>query len=335
MANRNIAGKASEKADTTNAGSASDTGEQGRFGVIADAVHAEMGEHASEAVGPHPRNDLNDLTGREWIQETKSVWFQKGLGAQHPEARIERLHPAPFSFQDVGRLIAFFTKQGQTVLDPFCGVGSTLKACLRLGRRGVGIELMEVWADLTRKRLETECGSLDGQEIITGDARDVLPTFASESVNFVITSPPYWGILNKKPDHKLLAERVGNGLATHYSEVATRTEASKDLANIVDYHEFLKQLVQVFDQCLRTLETNRYLAIVVSDFRHKGVFVPFHADLITAMSQLGEKRAVLKGITILAQNQKRLYPYGYPYGYVPNMHHQYILIFRKESAFGD
>ena len=47
---------------------------------------------------------LNDLTGREWIAETKNVWFQKGLGAKHPEAQIERQHPAPYSFQDVARL---------------------------------------------------------------------------------------------------------------------------------------------------------------------------------------------------------------------------------------
>lgn len=296
---------------------------------------AQGQDEEGAAPGPDPRNRLNDLTGREWIQETKSVWFQKGLGAQHPEAQIERLHPAPFSFQDVGRLIAFFTKRGQTVLDPFCGVGSTLKACLRLGRRGIGIELIETWADLTKRRLETECGSLEGQEIRLGDARDVLASIPSGSIQFVVTSPPYWGILNKKPDHKVLSERIGKGLATHYSEVASADEATRDLANIPDYHEFLKELARIFDQCLRSLEMNGYLAIIVSDFRHKGVFIPFHADIISALADLGERRAVLKGVTILAQNHKRLYPYGYPYAYVPNMHHQYVLIFRKESAFGD
>ena len=76
-----------------------------------------------------PRNKLNELTAKEWIVETISVWNQRGLGAGHPDARIERQHPAPFSFTDVGRLIRYFTKSGQTVLDPFVGVGSTLKAC--------------------------------------------------------------------------------------------------------------------------------------------------------------------------------------------------------------
>jgi DNA modification methylase len=300
-----------------------------------DERHVAPEVEADQVARRDPRNQLNDLTGREWIQETKSVWFQKGLGAKHPEAQIERLHPAPFSFQDVGRLIAFFTKRDETVLDPFCGVGSTLKACIRSERKGIGVELMQVWADLTRERLEVECGSLDGQQIITGDARDVLPTLPSGSVQFVVTSPPYWGILNKKPDHKVLSERISNGLATRYSEVATKEEARGDLANIADYQQFLKELAGIFDQSLRTLALKRYLAIVVSDFRHEGVFVPFHADLISALQDLGERRAVLKGITVLAQNHKRLYPYGYPYAYVPNMHHQYVLIFRKESEFGD
>jgi DNA modification methylase len=85
-----------------------------------------------------PKNSLNDLTAREWIPETISVWTQKGLGAGHPDAQIERQHPAPFSFTDVSRLVRFFTKRGETVLDPFVGVGSTLKACALESRKGMG-----------------------------------------------------------------------------------------------------------------------------------------------------------------------------------------------------
>lgn len=78
-----------------------------------------------------PRNNLNNLSASEWIPETVSVWIQKGLGAGHPDAQIERQHPAPFSFTDVARLVRFFTKAGETVLDPFVGVGSTLNRLLK------------------------------------------------------------------------------------------------------------------------------------------------------------------------------------------------------------
>jgi hypothetical protein len=49
-------------------------------------------------------NKLNDLSAREWMSESVSVWTQRGLGAGHADAQIEREHPAPFSFTDVARL---------------------------------------------------------------------------------------------------------------------------------------------------------------------------------------------------------------------------------------
>ena len=71
----------------------------------------------------------------------------------------------------------------------------------------------------------------------------------------------------------------------------------------------------------------QYLAVVVSDFREKGRYHMFHSDLATGLEELGY---VLKGITILYQSHKRIFPYGYPAAYVPNIHHQYILILRNE-----
>lgn len=58
-----------------------------------------------------PRNTLNDLNGSQWLPETKSFFYQKGLGAKHPHAQIERQHPAPFSFQDISHLITFSPKK--------------------------------------------------------------------------------------------------------------------------------------------------------------------------------------------------------------------------------
>ena len=62
---------------------------------------ADTGVSPDSARKVDPRNSLNDLTAAEWIPETISVWTQKGLGANHPDAQIEKLHPAPFSFTDV------------------------------------------------------------------------------------------------------------------------------------------------------------------------------------------------------------------------------------------
>lgn len=270
-----------------------------------------------------PKNLLNDLTAKEWIPETVSVWNQRGLGAGHPDAQIERQHPAPFSFTDVGRLVRFFTKRGHTVLDPFVGVGSTLKACAIDGRNGIGIELNPTFAELTRQRLETEVrdmfSSVGGQTVLEGDARDLVLTLPDESVDFVVTSPPYWSIL-KKQDHKVRQERLAKGLVKDYGDDA------RDLGQIDVYEDFLDELASILGDCARTLKFGKYMAIIVSDFREKSRYIMFHADLAKSLEAYGLE---MRGLTILYQRHKKIFPYGYPYSFVPNIHNQYIMILQK------
>jgi DNA modification methylase len=286
----------------------------------------EGGSSETQREPVDPRNALNELTAKEWIVETVSVWNQRGLGAGHPDAKIEREHPAPFSFTDVGRLVRFFTKRHQVVLDPFVGIGSTLKACALDGRKGIGIELSPHFVELTRKRLQTEVrdmfASVEEQTILEGDARDLLPGIPDESVDFVVTSPPYWSIL-KKEDHKVRQERLANGLATDYGA------HERDLAKIESYEEFLLELTGIFKECGRALKPGRYMAVVVSDFRDKSHYVMFHADLARSLEQVGLE---MRGLKVLYQRHKKVYPYGYPYSYVPNIHNQFILILQKPKT---
>lgn len=275
------------------------------------------------------RNKLNDLTGKEWIPETKSYMFQKGLGASHPHAQIERQHPAPFSFQDIESLVKFFTKAGMSVLDPFGGVGSTAKACELLGRICTSIELSEKYHRLSIKRLESEVGKGTSKhhKFINGDSCRILPQLASDSIDFIVTSPPYWGILHKQ-DQKVKRNRVQYNLDTQYSDDAN------DLGNIENYEQFLTILCEkIFLQCGRILRKGKYMAIIVSDFRDKGDFISFHSDLIQRLNKtvLPEGGVLsLQGTKVLIQNHKSLHPYGYPFSYVENIHHQYILIFKKK-----
>lgn len=274
------------------------------------------------------KNLLNDLNGTQWLPLTKSFSFQKGLGAKHPHAQIERLHPAPFSFQDISQLIIFFTKKNMSVLDPFGGVGSTAKACALEGRRCTSIELQEVWNELAIKRLETEVGpgASDKHTFICGDSCEVLPSM-TDSFDFIVTSPPYWSILNKKADHKVKDARLKYNLKTTYSEDRA------DLGNIPEYDVFLHTLVEkVFMECGRLLKPKKYMCLVVSDFRHKSEFISFHSDLISRLNNrktADDSKLSLQGIKILVQNHKSLLPYGYPFSYVENIHHQYMLIFKK------
>lgn len=270
-------------------------------------------------------NSLNDLSSKEWLPETVTVFTQKGLGAGSSEAQIEKQHPAPYSYQDVARHIRFFTKEGEYVLDPFVGVGSTLKAAAVENRRGLGIELNPKYAELSKLRIETELPILseykDKQETICGDSLVVLKTLSDNTFDFVITSPPYWNILDTV-DNKA-KQRKAEDLDTKYSD------SDNDLANIADYQTFLDRLTDVFVECSRVLKNGKYIAIVVSDFRKSEKYYMFHSDLAALLEK--KSSFVLKGIKILYQRHKSIYPYGYPFSFVPNVHHQYVLILRNDK----
>jgi DNA modification methylase len=274
------------------------------------------------------RNKLNDLSNVEWLTFTKSVWQSR----PPPRDELKEQHPATFPESDVEKLIRFFTKKGGRVLDPFLGSGSTLIACLNTRRDGVGVELIGKWVSVARRRLQlakedgqlttntSEPSSAPRLEILRGDSRKVLGMFEPASFDFVVTSPPYWRILTKARDHKSKRERLSKGLPTKYSE------DSRDLGNARGYNEFLGELQKVFGGCFRLLKNGKYMAVIVSDFRHGSKFIAFHNDLAAAIRGVGFS---LEGITVLVQDSKNLYPYGMPYAFVSNIHHQYILIFRK------
>ena len=270
-----------------------------------------------------PRNKLNNLDGKKWIQETTTIWYQKGLGKNHPDTKYEKIHPAPFSFTNVQRLIEFFTKEGETVLDPFLGVASTLKAAAVAKRRGIGIELTKKWVDLSKERLEKETDSKVHQIVIQGDSYIEVDELERNSVDFIVTSPPYFNILKKKPDHKIKEVRLHENLDTDYSDDPS------DLGNYSNYEKFLIRLTDILTKCARVLKDKKYMCIIVSDFRHKSDYFPFHSDLYSLLTT--NSTFSLEGITILVQNAKKLYPYGYPFAFVPNIHHQYILMFRNKK----
>lgn len=309
------------------------TTENGKGYYVSEIINFMTTEKYQELVNGvvDPRNHLNDLTGKDWLPETKSFFYQKGLGANHPEAQIEKLHPAPYSFQDIMHLITFFTKKGMSVLEPFGGVGSTAKACEITGRTCTSIELSERWHSLSIERLETEVGTGTSAKhnFINGDSCVELQKLETSSMDFMITSPPYWGILNKQ-DQKVIKNRVANNLETNYSD------DDRDLGNVKSYDEFLSILVdKIFLQCARIIRSGKYMAIVVSDFRDKSDYISFHSDLICKMNNAeipGGGVLKLQGTKILIQNHKSLLPYGYPFAYVENIHHQYVLIFKKEKS---
>jgi len=286
------------------------------------------------------KKHLNDLSGKDWLIHSKSVFMdniddrsllldeQKAinqgvmLSQAPPRDDLKKAHPATFSEKDVAKLIRFFTKTNEVVLDPFLGSGSTAIASMDENRRCVGFELYKEWFEIAKKR--TEKHGVDNDNctkpfIAQSDSLSGMRQLDEQSIDFIVTSPPYWGILDKK-DHKAKKERIANGLATKYGD----NEA--DLANTGTYVEFLDALELHFLEYHRLLKDRKYAAVIVSDFRHKQRYYLFHANIAERMEKAG---FTIQGVVNLVQDNKKLYPYGYPTTYVSNISNQFVVIGRK------
>jgi len=291
----------------------------------------------SDSVVKTSKNRLNDLSGKEWVKGTKSVWMNTDdrehmrtvedamrsgsmLSEAPPRDDLKKQHPATFSENDVAKLIRFFTKSGETVLDPFLGSGSSAVASICEGRNFFGIELYPEWFDIAKQRISNlENHSDISCDLRLGDSLKVMRGLDDESFDFIVTSPPYWGILEKK-DHKAKNERAGKGLATNYGN------QESDLSHVENYGEFLECLSEHVGEYHRVLNRRKYAAIIVSDFRHGKEYYMFHSDVASLMRSNG---FVIQGLIVLVQDNKKLYPYGYPSAYVPNISNQFIVIGRK------
>jgi DNA modification methylase len=260
------------------------------------------------------RNKINDLDGREWIRFTKS-WFVEDGKRREITDEIES-HPASFPPSMIREFIEFFTKKGDMVLDMFVGTGSTLVACDDTGRIGTGIELVQKYADTTRKRISSK------QTLMIDDARTALRKLKEKSVKFkmCINSPPYWNMLTKEKDY-VQQERKSKKLDLRYSS------SSADLGNLTEYSEYLDNLVDIYTVTRDLLVDGGHLIIVVQNIRDKNKTVPIAFDLATRLSEI----YYFQGERIWCQSQKELRPYGYPYSFVPNVHHHYCLVFKNRA----
>ncbi|HZD42553.1 MAG TPA: site-specific DNA-methyltransferase [Methanomicrobiales archaeon] len=93
---------------------------------------------------------LSDIGRDEFIEWTNGLWTFPG------ESRKKVGHPAPFPLELPLRCIKLFSYVGDTVLDPFMGSGTTLVACTRLARRGIGIDIDEQYCNKARDRILEE-----------------------------------------------------------------------------------------------------------------------------------------------------------------------------------
>jgi DNA modification methylase len=299
----------------------------------------------NERRAPHAANDLNELPGEEWLYFTKSLWstaYPSELG--HAQRRVHGANKPP---RLMARLIEFFTKTGELVLDPFAGVGGTLfgAAIARGPRRAIGVELDPRWVTVFEETLAAlhaehagtgprlaDLGTADpggprgfdpsGLELRLGDARAMLAAMPAGSIDFVATDPPY----NVQLPMTMAGGKLAETHANRRTDYAMRSDLPDDLANLADYPAFLDAMSEVLCEVHRVLRPGRYAVLIVRDAYQEGRYLFTAADLAARAAAEG---LVPKGDMIWYQAGTRLRPYGYPRTFVPNIVHQHILVLRK------
>ncbi|MCK5052909.1 MAG: hypothetical protein KAR65_01445 [Anaerolineales bacterium] len=267
------------------------------------------------------RNRMNDLSPKDWIK------FQKSWFSHNPPPRRKDVlrHPAKFPETLAQEFIEFFTKRDQMVFDPMVGTGSTLLACLRSGRNGIGLELNPAYAEIARELIDEERERLGPTasdlhvEVITGDAAD-LQSFNLPQIDYVLTSPPYWDMLHARGAETQRRRRDSSELDVTYSDDPA------DLGNIADYDEFLDRLVQIYTGLKSYLRSRSYLTVIIKNVKKKGKIYPLAWDVARNLADV----YTLKDERIWVQDNIRLAPYGMGNAWVSNIHHHYCLQFRFE-----
>ena len=255
-------------------------------------------------------NRANNLDGKRWLQYSLSVWgdITKTSGEkQFP-------HPAYFPIALASRLIECFTSENQTlILDPFAGVGSTLVAADQLGKDSIGIELSTEFAAIAKQRISDSKHT--ESQIYVADSRELLEYVKPNSVDLVVTSPPYWDILLEKR-------------TVDYKESNFYSDMPEDLGNIRNYKQFLKSLGNIFKQVYQAMKPKSYCCVVVMDIRKKNRFYPYHQDISDFMRKIG---FIYDDLIIWDRRSAytKLKPLGYSNVFRINKVHEFILIFQK------
>jgi DNA modification methylase len=222
--------------------------------------------------------------------------------------------------------IEFFTRQGETVLDPMAGTGSALVAALRAGRNSYGIELNPKYAEIAEKIVEEERKALGEKvegltsKVIHGDAAQIA-NYRFPVIDYVLTSPPYWDMLRARGAETQKKRRSSEDLDVHYSD------DPNDLGNIRDYEVFVKKLVNIYERLKPLLREKAYLTIIVKNVKKGGRIYPLAWDIAR---ELG-KTYTLKDEKIWVQDNQRLSPFGLGSAWVSNTFHHYCLQFRNED----
>jgi SAM-dependent methyltransferase len=229
-----------------------------------------------------------------------SVW----LTGQQPSRGQRGDRYVPASVAHPGKMmpviateaITDYTAPGDLVLDPMCGIGTTLVEAVHLGRDAVGVEYEASWAQLARRNLQHARGqgATGTGTVHYGDARqldDVLDPSLIGRVALVLTSPPYGASL-----HGQVTPRPGAGVEKRDYRY------SRDRTNLahVGLERLLDGMVAIATGCATFLRPGGIFAMTVRPYWHRGVLIDLPGRLTSAITDQTELTLFERNIALLA-----------------------------------
>jgi modification methylase len=215
--------------------------------------------------------------------------------AQRPAASQRRgryllgstAHPAKMLPAVAATAITAYTQPGELVLDPMCGIGTTLVEAVHLDRAAIGIECEPRWAELSRANLDHAQGqgATGTGGVITGDARNAHTLVSDQhiagQVALLLTSPPYGHSVHGQVRSSRDSGRPG----VHKSDF-TYGKNPHNLAR-GSHTRLLTGFTDILAGCLPLLRPGGIVAITTRPFRRHGHLVDFPGQVWAAAQDAG------------------------------------------------
>lgn len=240
-------------------------------------------------------------------KEITTVWSFPERGSWKTHSGNYRGNFAP---QIPRNLILRYSREGDIVLDPMVGSGTTIIETKILNRRGIGFDINPEAVKLTRKNLEFEGNYKYEQYVKVADVRN-LSELKDSSIDLIITHPPYLNIIQ-------------------YSE-----NIEGDLSRISRVKKFCDELEKGIKELFRVLKEDKYCAILIGDTRKNCHYVPLSYYVMDLFLKNG---FVLKEDIIKVQHNCKSTPYWErqveKYNFYLIMH-EHLFVFRKPKKGED
>ncbi|MDR0682954.1 MAG: helix-turn-helix domain-containing protein [Dysgonamonadaceae bacterium] len=281
---------------------------------------------------------FNGLTPTEWALLSKNVIVEDDLlnpvwnDLSSPRNKYQLEHGAVYPIKLCERLIKMYSAEGDTVFDPFLGIGTTMIAAQQLNRHCVGTELNPKFAGIAQNWLDDVQGLFRNNlhyKIVNDDCRNLLQHIRKDKIQLTITSPPYADFIQKSLKDRETVHKTSVIRLENNSTVKQYSQEENDFGNL-PYPKFLEQIKHILKDNLTVAKVGGYSCWVVKDYRdtkNKIPYVPFHSDLARAGEEVGWKYHDL--IIWDQTGQRRLVLLGYPSVLYTNQNCSFIVVFRK------